>query len=128
MYKVVGYSFVISLCMFVIHCKTPKAFTIADLSLIAWNEDSINSITLTINRNKNFIYGFTDSSRTEYFEGRVLKKTNRDTLFLQYRNKKFPSVKEYLLVEPSRKFLIQCFENRSKCLYLRIQPNPYNHY
>lgn len=95
--------------------------------LLAWNEDSVKNVILSIKRSNRFHYTITtqdtDKSITKHYKG-TWKKSN-DTIYLNYRNSIIPnSFKHFLLLEIQGNFLIQHMENANNPIYLRIQFEP----
>ncbi len=112
-------------------CKTNKSSSsktendYENISLFAWNEDSIHSYQLALTKDNRFLYTITkmDSvKKEEYYHGIILNQPSLDTIFLRYDGNIRPhGLTNYLIKEVSGGYLIQAFENDVKRLFLRIQ-------
>lgn len=96
-----------------------------NISLLAWNEDTIHSYQFALTKDKRFLYTIIkkDSVKSEeFYHGTFLNQPSFDTIFLKYdRNIRPNGVTNYLIREVSGGYLIQPFENNSKRIFLRIQ-------
>jgi len=113
-------------------CKTTKSpvskkenIRNCDITLLAWNENTVHSYLFAITNDKKFYYTIikNDSLKVEeYYQGKISTKSSVDTLFLDYhKNQKPYGVKNYLVTEVSGSYLIQPFDNSSKRIFLRKQ-------
>lgn len=103
--------------------KTIKNYQ--DISLLAWNEDTIHSYQIAITKDNKFLYTIIkkDSVKSEeYYHGTFSNQPSFDTIFLKYhRNIRPNGATNYLIREVSGGYLIQPFENNAKRIFLRIQ-------
>ena len=103
--------------------KTIKSYQ--DISLLAWNEDTIHSYQFAMTKDKKFQYTIInkDSIKTEeYYHGTFSNQQSFDTIFLKYDRDIRPNgVTNYVIREVSGGYLIQPFEKNTKRIFLRIQ-------
>ncbi len=99
----------------------------ANFRLLAWNEDSVNSILFSIGKSNTFRYTITthDLGRenTNFYKGTWEKKG--DTIFLKYKRSNIPvSFKHFLMLENQGHYLIQYCDSNKYRIYLRIMFDP----
>jgi hypothetical protein len=93
--------------------------------LIAWNEDTMQSVKFRIDEDLTFKYLLEtkDSNKITKLLYYGKYKYARDTFFLQYRKGRRPAnFTDYVIIEASGGYLIQCFTNKSQRLFMRKHP------
>ncbi len=99
----------------------------ANFRLLAWNEDSVNSILFSIGKSNNFRYTITThelgKEQTTFYQGIWTK--SGDKLLLHYNDLNVPvSFKEFLVIEIQGHYLIQYRNDNKDRIYLRIMFEP----
>jgi hypothetical protein len=96
-----------------------------DISLLAWNEDTVHSYQLALTKDNKFLFTIINNDTLkseEYYHGIHSSQSSFDTIFLTYdRNNHPEGLTNYLIREASGGYLIQPFENGTKRIFLRIQ-------
>lgn len=105
--------------------SSKKYISYQEISLLAWNEDTIHSYQFALTKDHKFRYTILNNEGAkskEYYFGTFSNIPTLDTIFLKYnrdiRPKGFAS---YLIKESSGSYLIQPFENDTKRIFLRLQ-------
>ncbi|CAN5275936.1 hypothetical protein BH11BAC6_BH11BAC6_12660 [soil metagenome] len=93
------------------------------ISLLAWNEDTTNSYSLTLFSNNKFNYVITknDSGHAEKRSYSGTYSRVNDTIFLSYDNLQPYGPQKFLIKEASQNYLIQGFDNTNKRIFLRVR-------
>jgi hypothetical protein len=104
--------------------KRAIKFYYPNMTLLAWNEDTVNSFQFALTKDNRFFYTIIkhDSLQeiNEYYNGRL--NDRGDTLFLNYNKHLRPNdMTKYLVKEASGRYLIQYFTNGKKRVFLRRQ-------
>lgn len=88
---------------------------------VVWNEDTINTLQLTIAKDSSFVYTvIKEGKKPVLYPGRLCKAFCRDTLYLCYdSNKMPPGLANYLIEEISGNYYIQHFTDGSPCIFMR---------
>ncbi len=102
-----------------------KKISYQNISLLAWNEDTIHSYQFALTKDNKFHYTIlnNDSVKSEeYYSGTFSNQPLFDTIFLKYdRDIRPKRVTSYLIREVSGGYLIQPFDNDTKRIFLRLQ-------
>lgn len=96
-----------------------------DISLLAWNEDTVHSYQFALTKDNKFLYTIINNANLkseEFYHGTLSNQSFYDTIFLKYdRDTRPEGLTNYLIREASGGYLIQPFENVAKRFFLRIQ-------
>lgn len=126
------YSFILSCLALVLFtaCESSKPplkkkINYQDISLLAWNEDTIHTYQFALIKGNKFRYTILHRGRAkneEYYSGTFSNPPSLDTIFLKYdRDIRPKGMTNYLIREVSGEYLIQPFDNDTKRLFLRLQ-------
>ena len=115
--------FAIWTCVSAIFClscsSANKGFSARDLTLVAWNEDTISPVIFKIFANKNFTYSIKKNGLVELWKGKIL--VSEDTIYLDYENGRVPPGLGTFLIEGAPgNYLIQLSPPASKRIVMRI--------
>ena len=111
---------VISSLAICLACRNPSIGRDAHITtLVAWNEDSVNSVKLVLYKGNEFYYDIAAQSKEpKHFTGHY--KMINDTIFLTYLHNNRPEgFTDYIIKEVSGGYLIQHYAGNR--MFLRLQ-------
>lgn len=96
-----------------------------ELTLLAWNEDSLNTCEFALKMDSTFYYTVTEGGNMKsqlQYHGKINRRSCLDTLFLDYDKGNIPpNFCKYLVREASGSYYIQFFVNGPERMFLRKQ-------